>query len=380
MKVAVRDAAVLGALHPLDVAAYLRSTGWRPVERIGDKGTAWTRAAASGDEAEILLPLRPELRDFTARMADVLATLATVEDRSQLDLLRDISCSSADLIRLELSGPAVVDDSLPLPQGAVAFARAHELMLAAACAAVEPRAVYATRKPAQAVEYVSRLRLGQTEPGSYVVAILSPVAPSLDQAGSAGSELPDPFERRVTTTLARATAAARNAAEIAGSTGELQPFLDATHLGVSANLCDAIAGLVTESGADSLAIRLRWSPTRLPPPETPTRILFARDTVGVVKEASRIFRETTPRDEFELQGMVVALKRDEGAASGTVTIAALVDGALRKVRVALGAEAYALAIRAHQEECRVRCLGKLIKEGRSLVLREPHHLELDPGE
>jgi hypothetical protein len=33
--------------------------------------------------------------------------------------------------------------------------------------------------------------------------------------------------------------------------------------------------------------------------------------------------------------MVVALMRDEGAASGTVTIATLVDGALRKVRVAL---------------------------------------------
>jgi hypothetical protein len=185
-------------------------------------------------------------------------------------VLRDIHGSSADLIRLELSGPAVIDDSLALPQGAVAFARAHELMLAAACAAVEPRAVYATRKPAQAIEYVSRLRLGQTEPGSYVVTILSPVSPSLDQAGGAGGELPDPFERRVTTTLARATAAARDAAEVAGSTGALQPFLDATRLGVSANLCDAIAGLVTETGADALAVKLRWSP-RGPPRPGPRR-------------------------------------------------------------------------------------------------------------
>jgi hypothetical protein len=160
----------------------------------------------------------------------------------------------------------------------------------------------------------------------------------------------------------------------------MQPFLDAASVGVSANLCDAIAGLVLDSGAESLAIRLKWSPARVPPPDIPTRVLFARDTVRVVKEASRIFRETTPRDEFELLGMVVALQRDEGAASGTATIAALVDGALRKVRVALGADAYALAIRAHQEECRVRCLGRLVKEGRSLTLREPHRIELDPSE
>jgi hypothetical protein len=380
VRVTIRDAAVLGALRPLDVAAYLRSTGWKPVERIGDKGAVWTRAAEPRQDLEILLPLRHELRDFTARMGDVLATLAAAEDRSQLDILRDITCASADLVRLELQGPAVVDHTLPLPEGAIAFAKAYDLMLAAACAAVEPRSVYATRKPAQAIEYVGRLRLGQTEPGSYVVSILSPVAPSLDQAGGAGADLPDPFERRVTTTLARATAAARSAAEIAASTGELQPFVDATPLGVSANLCDAIAGLVTDSGAESLAVRLRWSPTRAAPPETPTRVLFTRDTVHVVREASRIFRETSPREEFELQGMVVALQRDEGAASGVVTIAALVDGALRKVRVALAAEAYALAIRAHQEECRLRCLGKLVKEGRSLVLREPHRIELDPGE
>ena len=63
-----------------------------------------------------------------------------------------------------------------------------------------------------------------------------------------------------------------------------------------------------------------------------------------------------------------------------MTIATLVDGSLRKVRVALGADAYAIAIRAHQEQCRVRCLGRLVKEGRSLALCEPHRLELDPGE
>jgi hypothetical protein len=276
----------------------------------------------------------------------------------------------------------MVDGSVPLVQGALAFSRAHELMLAAACAAVEPRPVYATRKPAQAIEYVSRIRLGQTQQGSYVVAILSPVPPSLDVESCAGAAavLDEPFERRVTMTLARATAGARSAAELAAGTGALQPFLDASRLGVSANLCDAIVGLVTESGAESLGIRFRWSPTRLAPPDLSGRVVFSRDTIQVVKEASRIFRETTPRDDFELLGMVVALQRDEGAASGAATVAALVDGALRKVRMALGAEAYATAIHAHQGEHRVRCAGRLVKEGRSLVLREVHRFELDPGE
>ena len=112
----------------------------------------------------------------------------------------------------------------------------------------------------------------------------------------------------------------------------------------------------------------------------PDRITFARDAIQVVEEASRIFRETTPRDDVELQGMVVALKREEGSPAGTVTIAALVDGALRKVRVELGGDAYTAAIRAHQEERRVRCAGRLLREGRSLTLRDAHGFEVEAGD
>ena len=382
MKVTIRDAAALRAIPPLDLAAYLRSSGWVLAERLGDKGAVWTRASGSGASLEILLPLRHELRDFTARMADALQALEAAEGRSQLDILRDIRASSADVIRVELEGPAVTGGSLPLQRGVSALARTQDLVLAAACAAVEPRPVYPTRKPSQAVDYMSKVRLGQSEQGSYVLTVISPVPPALDvdDLGGAPAGLEDPFERRVTTTLATAMAAARSAADIAASTGQLRPFLDATRLGVSANLCDAIAGLVGESGADSLGVRVRWAPSRPPPPAVPDRITFARDAIQVVEEASRIFRETTPRDDVELQGMVVALKREEGSPAGTVTLAALVDGALRKVRVELGRDAYVAAIRAHQEERRVRCAGRLVREGRSLTLREAHGFEVEAGD
>ena len=55
-------------------------------------------------------------------------------------------------------------------------------MLAAACAAIEPRAVYAARKPERAMAYLRQIRLGPTEAGSFVVTVESPVAPRLLQA------------------------------------------------------------------------------------------------------------------------------------------------------------------------------------------------------
>ena len=51
------------------------------------------------------------------------------------------------------------------------------MVLAAACSLREPRPVYGARNDREANEFMRRVRLGQTEVGSFVVTILSPVVP-----------------------------------------------------------------------------------------------------------------------------------------------------------------------------------------------------------
>lgn len=53
----------------------------------------------------------------------------------------------------------------------------------------------------------------------------------------------EPYERQVTADLASALVAIEQATESAASTGEFQSFENAVRDGVSANLCEAIAGL-----------------------------------------------------------------------------------------------------------------------------------------
>jgi hypothetical protein len=89
------------------------------------------------------------------------------------------------------------------------FAHARELMMAAACAAIEPRGVFATRWPAQATQYLDHARFEQTDHGSYVLTVVSPVPPRLTarMQEEEANEVEEPYERRVTTTLMRAHAA-----------------------------------------------------------------------------------------------------------------------------------------------------------------------------
>ena len=112
-------------------------------------------------------------------MGDLLQVLAAMEGRSQLQILRDLQVMGADVIRLRLVDAELADATVPLNEGAVFIERARDLMLAVACAAVTPRASYPSRKPGQAIDYIRKARLGQTEPGSFIVTILSPVPPSL---------------------------------------------------------------------------------------------------------------------------------------------------------------------------------------------------------
>jgi hypothetical protein len=72
-------------IDPLQVEAYLIAHGWQQQQHQGDKATIWTL-----EGFEILLPLKPEIIDFSRRMGEVIETLALAETRSQLEILGDL--------------------------------------------------------------------------------------------------------------------------------------------------------------------------------------------------------------------------------------------------------------------------------------------------
>jgi len=308
-------------------------------------------------------------------MGDVLQVLSAFEERSQLPILHDLLVTGADVVRLRLADPDLADASVPLDEGATFIQKAKEMMLAAACAAVGPRAYYPSRKPAQAIDYIRGARLGQTEPGSFIVTIISPVLPSLSGPRGQRIELEEPYERRVTQVLAVALNSARQAAEDAATSGQVDSFVQAVSRGVSANLCDALAGMGSFSeGNRAVEVQFSWSRNRplAPESEMPDRVLFSPDAFPVIRQAAVYLRETGPREEFEVRGLVVKLDRPEASTTGKVTIHGLVDDQPRKVVVELRGPDYHKAVTAHALGRLARCSGALVREGRAFRLHEPY--------
>ncbi|MBF0463655.1 MAG: hypothetical protein HQK88_01270 [Nitrospirae bacterium] len=377
MKTSFYDKQTLLALKPLEIIAYLRSKGWQQSKINTGKWTTWVK---DGD-FEAILPLNREFGDFALRMADILKTLEAVEERSQLEIVNDLLTSSADIIRLHIKDAESDDGTISIEAGAQIIKSSCDLIIAGACAAIEKREVFQTKKPTKAADYLKKVRMGQTERGSYVITVISRVPPVLSlQESERLFEIDEPFERQVTTTLVKAVAAANNAASNAVSTGSFEGFKSAVKEGVSANLCDAIYGIASEGQTSrDLEVNFSWSVSRPVNDATiKSKITFLSDSMPVFKEAARLFRAiTTTRDDFELRGQVVKLERAEGAPKGKVTIVGNVDEQPRNVIIDLEDNDYHKAVQAHDNQEIISCTGLLTREGRSYELHEPRNLRVD---
>jgi len=384
MNANITDAVALSALRPLEAISYLRSRGWMLADERPGVWSRWYGVDQEGEKFEATVPLNQQFRDFAARASELLRVLELFEGRSQLQIFRDLLVTGADVIRVRLPDVEFADASVPLDEGATFVQKTREMVLAAACAALLPRPYYPSRKPAQAVDYIRRARLGQTEPGSFVLTIISPVSPSLTGASGQLFDLGEPYERRVTHTLAVALNSVRMAAEDAATTGRVESFLQAVPHGVSANLCDALSGMGLFAERDyALDIQVSWSRTRPIAPEAnvPSSILLSKDALPVIREAAVLLKESSPREEFEVRGFVTKLEKPEHADTGKITISATIDDQPRKVVVELRGDDYHRAIKAHDQELPVRCCGVLSREGRGYFrLLEAYGFTIEPGD
>lgn len=367
MKAAIRDSTILRAVRPDDVVAYLRARHWREREHREGQYAIWQRKS-DGEPFEILLPLNSAYRDYAARIAEALQTLEAVEQRSQYDILTDIQNVACDVTHISAEGEALSGGTISLHGGAQFVASVQRLLLAAACGAVQPRSVYGDRVPEAALHYVQQARIGVGH-GSFNVAVYAPVAPDAPSQGRTGSRK-TPFARRVTLLLLQALHTLRDAADRAAHSGTIEPLLEVSPDGVSAELCDALVGLYEGSQADQIRFSVAWSPRRPAPADTVPAVEIPASVVPFLRDTGRALRETTLRENVVVQGFLVRLEPIDDR-RGRVTIGGLIDGALRSVMCDLAGENYRRAFEAYERRRIIRCTGDLAREGKGFRLLFP---------
>ena len=361
--------ASVSSIDPRGLRAYLRANGWAKIEAFGDRGDVYGR---EGVTSEIVAPASSEFGDYGTRVLQIADILGRAEERDLFAVLTDLSLASVDLIRVGAQDEG--QRSVPLDAGVTLVSMAREVLLAAACAAVRPQRAYRAGSNRQATDYLKTVRLGHTESGSYVITLLSPVAPSLDdgQQPNMFPELADePYPRQVTRMLAQGLAATRQALDLANRDAGIGAFEDRVNVGVSANLCEAVAKLVKDR--ERVGLGVSWALTRRSPPQRKA-VSFRAQEGPVLAEASRVLRERQDRPNETISGYVRALKREEGDHKGRATVKAVVDGALVSVQVEFSPDDYTRIVDAHDRRFDITLDGELRRVGQRWHLDNPRNL------
>jgi hypothetical protein len=376
----VTDRGALSARSPSELAMYLRAQSWT-IRGRSSTAVQWVKVS-DGDEYEALQPLESGLRDYSARVRDVLHVLAVVEGRSELDVLDDISNVSMDVHSVRCfptdSGPGMIG----LDDGVQAFESLRNLVVAAAysVSADQPRAVQPTRKPAEVLKFVRDVRIGPSKEGSFVLSVHTPIRPrltsgqaSLFDVENAGDPEPaEPFERQVSLRIYDAVRAAHDAANDAlVNTNGLDAFTSSIRRGISANLCEALVGLGGEAG-HPFELSLTLAAARPLAARTIPPIRFRHDHLPVLTAAAQELRERIAEEGVLAVGNVVRLHR-EGLGFGEISIAGTVEGEdrLRRIWMDLDGPDYDEAVRAHREMLSASVRGDLVRRGTRLYMKNP---------
>jgi len=283
--------------------------------------------------------------------------------------LIEVFAKAAETDVMRVRAPDGEAGSVNVSDGVTLMHGARDMLLSAACSLWNPQPLYRAGANKEAREYLKQVRIGQTEQGSFVITLLSPVVPPRMQL-AIGSELAqddDPIERRITRRLVGALTAVREATEIAIA-GGADAFFKAIERGVSANLCEALVSVMEPFR--EIDVTVTWART-CPAPRARDVVRFAASDAPILREAARSFRSREPQPDRELVGFVRMLKRGEAERDGTVTLLTSMDGKNQSVATVLKQADYERAVSAHKEQASVVVKGDLERVGQRWSLLNP---------
>ena len=376
MKAHITDIAVLHSLSPVDVTSYLLGKGGQRKGAFRDVAGVWDY---KGDE--IIVPNDRQLADYAPAVATILARLEKIENRSQLEIVKDMQLSGYDIVRVKNTSIEAKKGSLPIADSVKFIVNTKEMLLSAACSLVSKKASYLSRKPQQAEDYMKSVRFGQTEIGSFIITVLSPVSPELKSPQISLIDLHQevPYEKRIIPAFHRSLVAISDAAREASESQDITPFISNISNGITSNLCDAIVSLndTAEGGVIEVGFTLstnRKEVSRITP------IVFDRDYTPIIQEASKQIKAIEPQPDQEIIGFVVNLNRQTDDTIGQVTIQDIQPNKQRSITVQLSDPEYSRAIQAHEQKNLVKISGTVSRQGRGYALEPASDLFVFPKE
>jgi hypothetical protein len=338
----------LSSVNPAVLSAMLTRAGWR--ELLGKPGILQVLESPDA-ETDISIPLNPDFRDYPTRLNEALTGAELALGERARPFMLQLLAGPMDELLFEQNAQTVYG-SIEWRLGEQLHEIARQTCRAAAKSSEQHLPYFGVKGLGAANRFMDKVRMGQTEVGSYVVTALVPLHGqdvAEPRALFGREDLGEPgggFFRGVTANLMQAAEAAVYAAQEFESTDSVEPFADMVEYGLSADLLDALSKL-SESGQEA-EIRAVWSPLVGEPEHISTVVEVHPDHLAAFAQAAIRFKEAPPPISVTIRGTVTNLERRFAGQSGTSTLDVISGISAKRVRVRLSASQYEAAIEAHR--------------------------------
>ena len=372
MLVQIQDQAALSSLSIVSLRAYLKSRNWADGGAWGERPVTVFAKEHEGKTWEILVPHRDTIGGYTENMAETVAVLSAVEERSQLDVFYDLTATGADVIRVRsLNGMA--KESLSLRQSARLLNDAYSMVASAARAVEKPQAAYRGPVSSDVADYLDNVRPSPGDHQGYELTLHSPVPAGFQSQQDMGDDFYAPFSRLATLKLAEALGHSSEAISGIVVDDNLERFRQAVSHGVSANLCDAVANLAKKG--DGIEIDFFWAPVR-PSTIGDHSFQFSEHSADILTEAARSFRRDEPTLNESVIAQVVRLEREPEEFDGRATILYVWDNRPTRMQVTFEEPFYDIVIEAFQKRDPISVDGDIYRTGKGYELRNPRNFSV----
>ena len=374
MDVQIRDAAALRRVSPAMLRAYLAANDWVHEHTWRNRIMVWS-SRHDEQTRELLTPLWEQSDAYAVRISEVVAFLADLEERSQLDVYHDLIGAGADVIRLRPLS-RVGQSGWTLGDGVDFLTRARDLIAAAARAAERPgQLTYRGRVSSEVADYVRGVR---PLPGYEIgpeLTLHSPVSAAYGTQLDMGDPVRPPFARRATIALNNGLReAGRTAANVMAGAEISNVFEDAASQGVSANFCDAVAALA--SHGDGIGVKMSWATVR-PAEAYDDEFLFAASAADVFTEGAEWLRQSSPFLDAQVTGEIVRLYREQpGEFDGQAVMLYQLDNRPVALQVQFNVADREEVLRAFRDGIEISVAGDIHREGRQHVLKSPRNFSV----
>ena len=372
MAISFWDVSLLSSVSPSALNAYVRSLNWVKKRAYGEYSDVYVGEGLP----EIIVPRSQEISDYVLVIERLVDVFSKVSDMTHETVLRDLVNADRDVIRVRVEDAD--EGSLPVEEGIGLVNGARDLLLSGVCSYYERRPVFRARSNQRAVEYLQRVRLGQTEEGSFSVTLLPPVVPpeidasQEDEEGEGLFKGDVPVERRITGHFIDVLEATRSATRDTAA-GSSSAFAVGVRSGVSANVCEALVGLI--GPFPKVEVSVSWASTR-PVSGRRRSFTFFEDDIPVLGEAARVFRMRGPKHDVLVFGKAERLARNYNEGEGRVHVRATIDGQVQSIVAVLSEVDYDRAIAAHRGMVVIGLEGDLERVGQRWYMYDPRLVDV----